>query len=258
MRSLRPYFFLLLLGFTLFSCASKKKVLYIQDVDNYVKEVEFVHNQIQVNDILKITIDALVREAAEPYNAMSSAGGMTLNNVEAQKLSGYLVREDGEIELPIIGSFKAVGKTVEQVSKAIKERLINDGHLNQPSVQVRIINSKVTVLGEVNRPGTYNFTESNLSLFQALGMAGDLTIQGKRKNVLLVRHNDDKREVISIDLTSTDWFKGPYYFIKPNDVIIVNPNGPKVKRAGYIGDISTILSVASVVLSSIVIITNIR
>ena len=113
------------------------------------------------------------------------------------------------------------------------------------------MNAKFTVLGEVAKPGTYTFSEQNISLLQALGYAGDLTINGKRENVLLIREENNAKTYISIDMTSKKWFSSPNYYIKPNDVIYVNPNGPKVKSAGYIGNLGTFISVVSVSLSMV-------
>ena len=109
-------------------------------------------------------------------------------------------------------------------------------------------------MGEVNSPGTYDFTEQNITLLQAIGYAGDLAIGGKRKEVLLIREENGIRQQTTIDLTSTKWFDSPYYFIKQNDIIYVNPSGPVIKSAGYIGNLGTFLSVFSLALSTVLLI----
>jgi polysaccharide export outer membrane protein len=121
---------------------------------------------------------------------------------------------------------------------------------------VRLINAKVTVLGEVNQPGTYNFTEQNITLMQALGYAGDLTINGKRNDILLTREINGTRVVTHIDLTSANFMNSPYYFVKPNDLIVVNPNNPRVKNAGYVGNVGTVLTIASLALSVTILLTR--
>ena len=123
---------------------------------------------------------------------------------------------------------------------------------------MRLVNAKVTILGEVNSPGTYNFTEQNITLLQALGYAGDLTINGKREDILVMREEDGVRQITHIDLTTSEWLNGPYNFVKPNDVIVVNPNNPKVKSSGFVGNVGTLISVISIVFSTIVIITNVK
>ena len=124
----------------------------------------------------------------------------------------------------------------------------------KPNVNVRLLNGKVTVLGEVNNPGTYTFTEKNITLFQCLGLAGDLTIDGNRQDIILIRETDGKRTVVNIDLTSANWLMSPYQNVQPNDVLIINPNSKKVKSAGLLGNISTALSIASILLSTIILI----
>ncbi|MDP5082553.1 MAG: SLBB domain-containing protein, partial [Winogradskyella sp.] len=120
----------------------------------------------------------------------------------------------------------------------------------------RLINAKVTVLGEVNQPGTFNFAEQNITLLQALGYAGDLTINGKREDVLVMRDEQGVRQIAHIDLRASDWLEGPYNFIKPNDVIVVNPNNAEVKTAGYIPSLPALLGVMTVSLSLIILLTN--
>jgi polysaccharide export outer membrane protein len=130
------------------------------------------------------------------------------------------------------------------------------GHLAVPNVNLRLINDKVTVLGEVNQPGTYNFTEQNITLMQALGYAGDLTINGKRNDILLTREINGMRQITHIDLTSANFMNSPYYFVKPNDLIVVNPNNPRVKNAGYVSNIGTVLTIASLALSITILLTR--
>jgi polysaccharide export outer membrane protein len=113
------------------------------------------------------------------------------------------------------------------------------------------MNAKFTVLGEVNKPGTYTFNEENISVLQALGYAGDLTINGVRNDILIIREENNVKTYAKIDLTSKDWFNSPYYYIKPNDVVYVNPNGAKVKSAGYIGSLGNFLTIVSIGVSTV-------
>jgi polysaccharide export outer membrane protein len=117
-----------------------------------------------------------------------------------------------------------------------------------------LLNAKITLLGEVKMPGTYTFTEKNISLLQLLGLAGDLTIDGNRQDIILIRETDGKRTVVNIDLTSANWLMSPYQNVKPNDVLIINPNSKKVKSAGLLGNISSALSIATILLSTIILI----
>jgi polysaccharide export outer membrane protein len=171
-------------------------------------------------------------------------------------LQGYLVSNDGKINLPILGEIEVKNLTFTQVESKIQGELISRQLLKNPIVVCRILNAKVTVLGEVRNPGTYTFYENNLTILQALGLAGDLNINGVRKNIKVIRMENNQQKIGEIDLTKKDWMKSPFYFIKPNDVIIVNPNTAKVKSAGIIGSAGTLLGTISVILSSFLIIRS--
>jgi polysaccharide export outer membrane protein len=172
------------------------------------------------------------------------------------KLQGYLVNAEGQITFPVLGAIKVNDKTPQELEQFLKAKLQDENHLLAPTVTVRIINSKVTILGEVMHPGTFSYTEQNISVLQAIGMAGDLSIKGKRKEVLLIREVDGQRSYTTLDLTQTDWFTSEYFYIKQNDVIVVNPNSSRVKNAGYVSEPSTLLSMASIILSMIIILTR--
>lgn len=252
----KPLAALGLLLLLLQSCASKKDILYFQDAKTLAsQEIQYESPKIQPNDILDIKVSALVPETALPYNKQLLSNN-TANNIELIKLQGYLVATDGTLIFPVLGKLAVADKTTAQLETELQQLLETGGHLVQPTVSVRLLNAKVTVLGEVHRPGTYSFTEQQISLPQALGYAGDLTINGQRKNIMLIREEKGQRTVAHIDLTQTDWFNSPYYYIKPNDFIVVNPNGPKVKSAGFVGNTGTLISVASLILTSIVLITR--
>lgn len=253
---MKKYLLILWTGFlVLQSCASKKDVLYFQDIDQAPTEVIKTKTYIQVNDILKITVTAPIMEAALPYNVMQ-VGNMNNNTVEGQKLDGYLVNSDLTIVFPVLGKIDVSNKTVPQLESYIQKLLIDGGQLKDAVVRIRLLNAKVTVLGEVNKPGTYSFTEENITLPQALGIAGDLTIRGVRNDVLVLREVDGKRTVGHIDMTKTDWFNSPFYLMKQNDVVVVQPNNARVKNAGYIPDINTLVAAFAILLSTFVIITR--
>jgi len=247
---------ILILTLVLQSCVSKKEILYLQDADLYdYQNIEYESSKIQPNDILSITVSALVPETAIPYNIQtgSSASSTSLDII---KLQGYLVSKEGTIIFPVLGKITVGGNTTAQVGKAIEKILEDGGHLKEPIVSVRLLNAKVTILGEVKNPGTYTFTEQNITLPQALGYAGDLTINGKRDDVLLITEENGVRKVVHIDLTSADWFNTPHYYIKPNDFIVVNPNNAKVKSAGIIGDAGIVLTIVSIALTAVVLIVK--
>ena len=254
---MKSLFYALLALIMLQSCSTKKQILYVQDIgENDNLTYAFSEPLIQPNDILNITIGALVPETAIPYNKMRFGGGNNSNSTEAMKLNGYLVSEDFIINFPQLGDISVAEKSISQLEDYLEHKLTSEGHLVLPTVSVRYLNSKFTVLGDVKSPGTINYTENKLTLLQAIGLAGDLTLQGRRDNILMIREENSKRSVAYINLTKSDWLQTEWNYIRPNDVIIVNPNNPKVKSAGFIGNLGTLLSVFSVLLSTTLLILS--
>lgn len=250
------YTIIILLFLAIQSCANKKDILYFQDADEQSQtSVLYQAPRIQPNDILDIKVSALVPETALPYNVQITTTGTT-TSIEILKLQGYLVAADGSIVFPVLGRINVGQKTTAELENALQKQLEQENHLILPKVSVRLLNAKVTILGEVQKPGTYNFTEQQISVPQALGYAGDLTINGQRKDILLIRETDGQRYTHRLDLTKSDWFNSPQYYVQPNDFIVVNPNAPKVKSSGFVGNTGTLISVISVILTSIVIISK--
>ena len=236
------------------SCASKKEMLYFnQSLPVPQDSFHWSEIYIQPNDILSVKITTDVPELALAYNIAPSQQN-NIQGVSAQ-LQGYLVANDGTINIPVLGVQQLKGLTLDQAEKQIQKALIEKGFLKNPVVICRLLNAKFTILGEVKAPGTYAFYENSLTLLQALGYSGDLTINGIRK-ITIIRTENGKQTYGTIDLTKSDWFTSPYYFVKPNDVIIVDPNTAKIKSSGIIGNAGSVISVISVLLSSLIIIRS--
>ena len=252
---IKKIFFSFIIAFFAASCANKKDILYYQDIQNNTKDqIAYLASNVQINDILYVKVSAIIPESAEPFNLPINVG--VNNSVETYKIQGYLVSQEGNIIFPLLGKVNVVGKTTEQVQELLAKLLVDNGYIKDPTVSVRIINSKVTVLGEVKSPGTYAFDEQNISLNQAIGYAGDLTINGARKDVLLIREVNGVRTYIRLDLTSSNWFNSPYYYVKQNDVIIVNPNGAKIMTSGYLTNIGTVMSILTLGLTVLILLKN--
>ncbi|WP_338732848.1 polysaccharide biosynthesis/export family protein [Mangrovimonas cancribranchiae] len=255
MRQTRPFIILVTVLGLLTSCASKKDILYMQDAEaGTSKAISYTNPTIQPNDILKITVESTLPEAALPYNKVAS-NTMT-QNLQIMQLDGYLVSKNNTITFPVLGTIATQGKTTATLAEAIREQLMEGNHLADPSVNVRLLNAKVSVLGEVKQPGTFTFTEQNITLMQALGYAGDLTINGKRDDIIVMRELDDEMQIAHINLTESSFIDSEFYYIKPNDVIVVNPNNTKVKTAGFIGNAGTVLTIASLALSVTILLTR--
>ncbi len=239
---------LIILLFT--SCASKKDIVYFQDIDQTtLDEIDsiYAHPVVEINDILSVNISALDDNSVVPFRFSNSDASIAGS-------SGYLVNADGNIQFPILGSIKVKGKTIEEVQQLLQDSLKT--YITDPIVQVKIINYKITVLGAVNNPGTYKIDEESISLPQAIGLAGDFNINGKRDNVLLIRQINGVRTSIRVDFTSSDWLNSPYYYLKQNDIIYVEPNFAEVKSAGAIGDFTELLRVVTVATTTIILLTR--
>ncbi len=241
-------FLLILVLLIVSSCASKKDLLYFNDLN--IKQQDktvFSEPKIQVNDILSVTVSSSSPDLALIYN---------VNQTNATSINGYLVAMDGTITLPILGKIKVQEITTLELEKLLVKKLIDGNQLLNPTVTVRLTNAKFTILGEVNKPGTYTFNEQNISILQALGYAGDLTIHGKRQDILIIREENNKRSYMTIDMTSKKWFDSPYYYIKPNDVIYVNPNYAKIKSSGPIATVANLFGVISIAFTTILLLTK--
>jgi polysaccharide export outer membrane protein len=208
--------------------------------------------KIQPNDILKIDVSDLNPIVAAPFNFNSVNSGQA--SVEMMKLSGYLVSPLGNITMPILNEIKVDGLTPIDLETKIKSILINDGYLVNPTVQVRVLNNKFTILGEVNSPGVIPFTEGSISLLEAIGMARDLTNTAIREDVKIIREEGGKRSVYHIDLTTASWMSNPNYRIRQNDVIIVMPNKLKVNSGGVIKDPLQVIGVLGTLIAIVLLI----
>ncbi len=248
-----------LITIALVSCSTKKQLIYIKDFDEEVTYSNYnfaeINNVIEVGDILKIDIQTEVPQAAVPYNKIAS-NQIHTQNIELIKLNGYLVDDLKMINFPVLGMISVENLNETQLQSKITQLLLNGNHLSNPTVKVRRVNSKFTVLGEVRNPGTFSYFDKKLNIFQALGYAGDLTIDGKRKSVTLIRQENGISKVYKAKLTDVELLNKQFFFIKNNDVLIVNPSFSKVKSAGFIGSPSSIASIASLLLSITLLIIN--
>jgi polysaccharide export outer membrane protein len=253
---------ILLFILPLSSCETTKKVAYFQDISlaqqsELVNPAKFTEPVIQSDDILSISIfttdpasGMIVNQAAS--QAISTVIGQSTLLGATPPTSGFLVDKSGEIDLAVVGKVKVSGLTSFQAKDLIREKA--SIVYTNPNIQVRFANFKVTILGEVARPASYLIPNEKVTVLDALGLSGDLTIFGKRENVTLIRENNGKKEFARLNLNSKDLFKSPYYYLKQNDVIYVEPNKGKAAslnqaRTQTFAVIGTALSVLIVLLS---------
>lgn len=188
---------------------------------------------IQPKDMISIVVSSRNPELVPMFNlpVISYQAGSEIVNVGQQRLMGYVVDNDGYIDFPVLGELYVAGMTRWQLSDMIKERLLDEGLLNDAVVTVEFMNFKISVMGEVNAPGTYTIEGDKITILQALSLAKDLTIFGKRENVTVIRELDGKRTMYNIDLCSVDMFKSPAYYLQQNDIIYVEPSEIRARQS---------------------------
>jgi len=223
---------------TLLSCINTSKVAYLANArDTEIQsDIQDLEPVIQKNDLLSILVTSVNQEVTQIFNipnnnAVAGANSSTTNTGTINQAVGYLVSQDGFIQFPLLGKIRAAGLTKKALAENITNSLVTKKLLLEPDVNVRYLNYKITVLGEVGKPSVINVPNEKISLLEALGLAGDITIYGQKNNVLLVRETGGKKISRRIDLTSSDLFNSPYYYLQSNDVIYVEPNKSKISSA---------------------------
>ncbi len=225
MRLFLPLLTLYLVG-SITGCVSYQELRNFRDVPASGSTQEDIENrvelQIQPKDLLRIDVESVDPQAALPFNqAAEMSNAAQANNQNIQLFQGYLVDEDGYVDIPLLGRIEAAGQTIESLQFLIRGRLRE--YLRDPVVNVRFLNFKVTILGEVFQPGVVLLPNSRVTILDAIGMAGDLTDYANRDNILIVREEDGIRSYERISLQDDDIFNSEYYYLKQNDVIYVDP-----------------------------------
>lgn len=231
-------------------CSQSKKIAYYQNAESIKQEDGLSYeSKIQPDDLLLITVSSPDPEAVAPFNAETMIVPLTNGQAYAgqQQKQLYLVDKQGNIEFPVLGSLKFGGKTKIEVNTMLKELLLK--YVKNPIVNIRIMNFKITVQGEVNKPGSFTIVSERITIPEALSLAGDLTIYGKRNNVILIREIEGKKTVHRIDLTKADFINSPDYYLTQNDLIYVEPNGAKANSSTFNQNIPIWISLSSVVIS---------
>ena len=234
-------------------CVSPKQVAYFQDrsgAQNAMQVAEAYVPRIRPGDVLSVQVSSLNPEATaffNPYTPMMIANGRTQPQNTANglpEMAGYLVTPSGEIELPILGRVAVGNLTASECSALIKQKL--KPFLKEPTVNVRNQNFRISVLGEVTRPALFAIPNDQITLVEALSLAGDATIYGRRDNVLVIREENGKKTFARIDLTQRDLFRSPYYYLHPNDIVYVEPGKARVANADRLYQVvPTVLSALS-------------
>jgi len=238
----------------MFSCKSREYIAYYQGIESLSnKESQNTfESTIQPDDLLMIVVSALDPESAAPFNLettiVPTAMGQSQLAQRQQQL--YLVDKNGMVEFPVLGQLSFGGKTKTEVTAFLKEKLAL--YVKTPIVNIRIMNYKITVQGEVAKPGSYNISSERVTLPEALSLAGDLTINGKRENLILIREVNGKKSYNRIDITKPDFINSPFYYLSQNDLIYVEPNQAKSNSSTVFNQNIPVMISAVSLLSSII------
>jgi polysaccharide export outer membrane protein len=218
----------------LFACINTRRATYFNDLKKATtfQEVSVPEHRIQANDLLNITVSSQNPEAARAFNipGRSEARSTSLTG-EPLEQAGYLVGPAGTIQFLMLGEVQAAGLTTQGLEAKLREAIRTRKLLVDPVVQVRLMNYKVTVLGEVARPTVVTVPNEKITLLEALGLAGDMTIAAQRDNVLVIRETNGQRVANRVNLNSSELFTSPYYYLQSNDVVYVEPNKARVASA---------------------------
>lgn len=250
-----PFFIVILF----FSCASRKDIVYYQNIDSLPSKEKSNSYEIKIqpDDLLYIIVSADDPEAADQFNLKSvniiNPGRLDLSS--GQQINQlYLVDESGNINFPTLGKLKVSGLTRSELLKMLEEKI--GAYIKNPIINLRINNFKISVLGEVNSPGTYNIASERITLIEALTMARDLTIYGLRNNILIIREIDGVKSYNRVDITKADFINSPFYYLGQNDVVYVEPNKNKVNGAAVGPNTPVIISVTSLLITIVALIVS--
>lgn len=243
------------------SCRTPKDVVYFQDAGqfDYYKDVDKYEVYIHQDDLLAIMVNSQATEAALPFNLPMASYYVGGDSYGQQRTLGYLVDSEGNIDFPVLGKIHVEGMTRNRLRELIKTKLIDNGLLKDPIITVNFLNFKVSVQGEVNNPGSFNITGERITLLEALSMAGDLSIYGRRDRVAVIREANGERTIRYHNLTTTDLFRSPYYYLQQNDIVYVEPNKRKIQQSNINqnNSVSVWLSIVSVLLTATSVIVSV-
>ncbi|MFI0490726.1 polysaccharide biosynthesis/export family protein [Flavobacterium sp.] len=248
-----------LFAFILFSCASRKDIVYFQNIDGLAAaaKTNSYEIKIQPDDLLMIIVSAEDPEAVIPFN-LSTVSISTANNLSTPRgqetIQSYLVDANGTIDFPTLGKLKVGGLSRSEVLEMLQLKIAK--YIHNPIINLRIMNFKVSVQGEVTAPGTYNVASDRITLIEAIGMAHDLTIYGKRNNILIIREVNGIKSYNRVDISKADFINSPFYYLAQNDVVYVEPNKARINGAAVGPNTGVIISVTSILITLITLVVT--
>lgn len=249
------YIALIIIALLTSSCVPSKDILYLQGSQNSQNSSTNYEPLIQKDDLLFINISSSQAEAVAPFNLDSQSKDITSSNSGfSNQKQTYLVDNLGNIEFPIIGTLNAAGYSVNEFRDFLKKKLKD--FVSDAVINIRIVNFKVTVAGEVGQPGVVSTNSQRLTLFDALAMSGDLTLYGKRDNILIVRDFQGIKTFNRVDITKADFINSPFYYLDQNDFIYVEPKKTKINSTAIGTNIPFIVSIVGLLITTTLIVTK--
>jgi polysaccharide export outer membrane protein len=242
---------------SLSSCVSKKEIIYFQnDIIDQSKVSNSYKTIVKPDDLLQITITALDTEAVRPFNLAAVTYSTSSNSaIGVAQQQNYLVDNNGEIDFPVIGKLKIGGLSRDEVITLLIDKLEPD-YIKKPNINIRIANYKISVLGDVTRPGSYNIPNERITILEAIALAGDLNISGQRNDILVQREEDGKKVEYKVDLLSKEIFTSPVYYLQQNDVVYVKPNYARIQSASSNSSTSLFISITGLLITIATLLTR--
>ena len=249
---------LFLIGIVAFSsCVSKKDIVYFQnDEIDQAKVSNSYKTIIKPDDLLQITITALDIEAVRPFNLAAVTYSTSSNSaIGVAQQQTYLVDTKGEIEFPVLGKIKIGGLTRDEAINLLKGKLSPD-YIKEPNINIRIANYKISVMGDVQRPGSYNIPNERITILDALALAGDVNISAQRNNILIIREEGAKKVQYRVDLRSNKLLTSAVYYLQQNDVVYVEPNYARIQSASANSSTSLFISITGLIITIVSLLTR--
>ncbi len=246
------------------SCAVPKNISYFQDIDDLTEKQRELMTQtynpkICPDDLLTINVSSWDPTVAAPYNPPAysyyNQGEQQVNTATIQNVYTYLVDKEGYINFPVLGRIHLAGMSIHEANSKLQE-MIKDA-VPDVLVNVQIVNFKVAIMGEVSRTNVYTIKNNRVSILDLIAMAGDLTINARRENILLIRDNNGEKEMVRLDITDPNIFASPYFYLKQNDLVYVEPNKAKKRNANFSSAQQYTLTIFSTILTAVSVITTI-
>jgi polysaccharide export outer membrane protein len=239
------------------SCVSKKDIVYFQnDEIDQAKVSNSYRTIIKPDDLLQITITALDIEAVRPFNLAAVTYSTSSNSaIGVAQQQTYLVDTSGEIDFPVLGKLKIGGLSRNEVIDLLKRKLSPD-YIKEPNVNINIANYKISVMGDVQRPGSYNIPNERITILDALALAGDVNISGQRNNLLIIREEENKKVQYRVDLRSNALLTSPVYYLQQNDVVYVEPNYARIQSASANSSTSLFISITGLIITIVSLLTR--